>query len=487
MRASILVGAAAILAGCGTPLVTTAPPTPLEQAAPRAMPTTPPQPGPAPSLRLPSSERRSLANGLQVVYVPRRNLPIVSAALVTRGGTSDDPADAPGLAEFVADMMDEGAGGRDALELAAAVEALGASLSVRSGRDAIEVEMEVLRPRLSAALALMADVVARPDFPTDEIERKREELLTDLARARDEARIIAGNAFASLVYGADHPYGRLPGRETAAAITRADMVAFHHAFVRPEGATLVLVGDVSAAEAHAMVEDAFGGWARGSLADPPAPPAPSVPATTIYLVDKPGAPQSEVRIGHPGVARDDPDYFTILVLNTILGGSFTSRLNSNLREEHGYSYGARSSFAMLRGAGAFQASAAVVSEKTDSSVVEFFRELERIREETVPPAELERAKNYVALGLPRRFETTGGVAGQLADLAVYGISEAFYADYVERVLAVTAADVQRVAQERIRPQNAVVVIVGDRAAVEEGLRGLNIGPVEVRPVEEFVR
>jgi predicted Zn-dependent peptidase len=249
----------------------------------------------------------------------------------------------------------------------------------------------------------------------------------------------------------------------------------------------VLVGDVSAAVAQPIVERAFGGWPSGTLRPPAAPAAPATPATTIYLVDKPGAPQSEIRIGHPGVARDDPDYFPVLVLNTVLGGSFTSRLNSNLREEHGYSYGARSSFTMLRGAGPFQASAAVVSEKTDSSVVEFFRELERIRAESVGPAELERAKNYVALGLPRRFETSGGVAGQLADLAVYDIGEAFYADYVDRVMAVTAADVQRVARERIRPDRSVVVVVGDRATVEEGLRGLDLGRVEIRPVEEFVR
>jgi predicted Zn-dependent peptidase len=391
------------------------------------------------------------------------------------------------MADFVADLMDEGAGGRDALELAGAVEALGAALGVRSGWEALQVEMEVLRPRLGEALGLMADVVARPDFPPAEIERKREELLTDLARARDEARIIAGNAFSSLVFGARHPYGRLPNRDAAAAFTREEMISFHDAFVRPDGATLVLVGDVSAAVAQPIVERAFGGWPSGTLRPPAAPAAPATPATTIYLVDKPGAPQSEIRIGHPGVARDDPDYFPVLVLNTVLGGSFTSRLNSNLREEHGYSYGARSSFTMLRGAGPFQASAAVVSEKTDSSVVEFFRELERMRAEPVPQAELERAKNYLALGLPRRFETAGGVAGQLADLAVYDIGEAFYADYVDRVMAVTAADVQRVARERIGPDRSVVVVVGDRATVEEGLRGLDLGRVEIRPVEEFVR
>jgi len=479
--------AALVLAGCGAPLTTVEAPARVERSAPEPMRTTPPQPGPAPSLRLPEPERRVLDNGLRVVYVARPALPIVHATLVTRGGTSDDPAAAPGLADFVADLMDEGAGGRSALELAAAFEALGASVGVRSGWDAVQVDLEVLRPRLGEALALMADVVARPDFPANEIERKREELLTELARARDEARAIAGNAFASLVFGDVHPYGRLATRETASAITRERMVAFHRAFVRPNGATLILVGDVTAGGAHAMVDAAFKDWERGTLAPPVAPASSPGGPTTLYLVDKPGAPQSEIRIGHPGVARDHPDYFPLLVLNTILGGSFTSRLNTNLREVHGYSYGARSSFAMLRGAGAFQASAAVVSEKTDSSVVEFFREIERIRSEAVPPAELERAKSYVALGLPRRFETTGGVAGQLADLAVYGIDEDFYERYVARVMAVTATDVGRVAREFLRPDRSVVVVVGDRETIEQGLRDLEMGPVEIRTVEEFVR
>lgn len=450
-------------------------------------PTTAPVPGPAPSLRLPESTRRTLPNGLAVVYVSRPALPIVHATLVTRGGRSDAPAALPGLSAFVADLMDEGAGGRDALALAAALEALGASLRTGSGWDAIQVDLEVLRPRLPEALRLMADVVTKPDFPEQEIERKREELLTDLARARDEARAIAGNAFATLVFGADNPYGRLETRESAGAMRREDIVGFHDEYVKPGASTLVLVGDIVPSVVEPLVAEAFGSWQSGEVPPPVAPSAGEGAGTTLYLIDKPGAPQSEIRIGHPGVARTDPDYFPLLVLNTLLGGSFTSRLNSNLREEHGYSYGAFSSFSMLRGAGAFQASAAVVAEKTDSSVVEFFHELQRIRSEPVPSDELDRAKRYVALGLPRRFETTGGVADRLADLAVYEIDEDFYARYVPAVMAVTAEDVERVAREYVRPDRSVVVVVGDRATIEEGLRGLGIGPVEVRPAEEFVR
>lgn len=452
-----------------------------------AFPTTAPQPGPAPSLTLPEPERRSLANGLEVVYVRHGTLPIVHATLVTRGGMSDDPASLPGLAAFTSGMLDEGAGGRGALELSDAVAQLGARLSTNVAWDAAYVDLHVLPSRLPDALALMADVATRPDFPAAELERLREEELTDLARGVDEPRVIAGNAFSSLVYG-DHPYGRVATTEAVRRIERDVLRRFHSAFYRPGGSTLILVGDVNADALHPVVERAFGGWTGGAAgALPPTGAAPEVASTTVYLIDKPGAAQSEVRIGHPGVSRDHPDYFPLIVLNTILGGSFTSRLNTNLRETHGFTYGAGSSFAMRRDAGPFTASAAVITAKTDSAVVEFFTELNRIRDEAVSPAELQRAKSYVALGLPRRFETTQSVASQLADLTTYGLSMDFYNDYVERVMSVTAGDVSRVAREHVRPDRAVVVIVGDLATIRAGLSALDIGPIEVREIREFVR
>ena len=209
--------------------------------------------------------------------------------------------------------------------------------------------------------------------------------------------------------------------------------------------------------------------------------------TRIYLIDKPGAAQSEIRIGHPGVSRADADYFSLTVMNTILGGSFTSRLNSNLREEHGYTYGAGSRYAMRRGAGPFQASAAVVSEKTDSAVVEFFSELERIRTDFVPEDELDRARNYVALGFPRRFETTGGTAGQMVDLTVYDLGTDWLDEYVPSTLAISAEQVREAAVRHVRPATAVVVVVGDRTTVESALRALELAPVEIREAAEFVR
>ncbi|HEX7241682.1 MAG TPA: insulinase family protein, partial [Longimicrobiaceae bacterium] len=234
-------------------------------------------------------------------------------------------------------------------------------------------------------------------------------------------------------------------------------------------------------------ERAFGSWTGGAAPAVPALATPASGATRVFLIDKPAAAQSEVRIGHPAVQRDNPDYFPMLVMNSLLGGSFTSRLMQNLRETHGYTYGARSSFGWRRGAGPFTASAAVRTAVTDSSLIEFFRELNRVRTEAVTQDELDRAKKYVALGLPRDLETNAALASSLADLAQYGLDPSFYDTYVERVMAVTADDVRRVANQYVRPGESVVVVVGDLKSIEPGIRALNLGPVEVRQVNEFVR
>jgi predicted Zn-dependent peptidase len=460
---------------------------PIRVAAQSAFPTTAPKPGPAPSIKLPAPEKRTLANGLTVLYVRQPELPIVHVTLVTRGGLGDAPAGTPELPSFLADMMDEGAGGKGALELAAALENLGASLSVGAGWDAVQIDLEVLRPRFAEALRLMSDVALRPTFPEAEIERIRERRLTELARAKDEARMIASNAFASLVYGSAHPYGRLASTAATAAVSRKAMADFHAAFFRPGGALLLLVGDVDPAAMQPQVQQAFGAWTRGSAPTQPAIAAPTIERSTLYLIDKPGAAQSEIRIGHPGVSRNDPDYFPLVVLNTLLGGSFTSRLNMNLRETHGYAYGASSSYSMRRGPGPFTASSAVVTAKSDSALLEFFRELKRIRQQPVPADELERARNYIALGLPREFETVGSVADALANLTVYGLGTDFYDSYVRNIMAVTAQDVQRVAQKYVRPDAAVVVVVGDRKTIEPGLRALGIAPIVIREAGDFVR
>lgn len=457
--------------------------------AAQQFPTTRPPLGPAPVVTPPVPVERRLANGMKVLYVRQPELPVVSAALVIRGaGTTEDPASVPGLASFTASMLDEGAAGKSALQIADALDMLGASLQPGASWDAATVNLYVLKKNFGPALSLMSDVVLRPDFNAADVQRVRDERVTNLTRAKDEPGAIASNAFQALVYGAQHPYGRFATVEATRTLDRARVAAFHHAAYRPENATLILVGDVDPA-LQPMVEQAFGSWrgmgaaqaVEGNLA------APQIGTTTIYLVDKPGAAQSEIRIGHPGVARNTPDFFALQVLNTLLGGAFTSRLNMNLRETHAWTYGARSGFSMRQGAGPFIAQAGVVTAATDSSLVEFFKELNRIRTEPIPAEELDKARRYVALGFPQGLETTQDVAGRLADLVTYGINPSFLGTYVGGVMAVTAADVKRVADAYVRPGNSVVVVVGDRSKIEAGLRAINLGRVEVKDVGEFVK
>lgn len=462
----------------------------LPAAAQTPFPTTPPRPGPVAALTPPTPVVRKLANGLTVMYVRRTEVPAVNATLVVRGaGNTDDPADLPGLASFTAAMLDEGAAGRDALQLADALEMLGASLSASSAWDATQVNLYALRDNFPQALRLMADIVARPDFPEREVSRLREERLVALSRSRDEAGAIANNAFPALVYGALHPYGRFATTVGTRMLDRARVQGFHGGRYRPENSTLILVGDVDPDALQPVVQSALGAWRASGPASAPvaALAAPTIARSVVYLVDKPGAAQSEIRIGHPGVARSNPDYYALQVLNTIVGGSFTSRLNTNLREVKGWSYGARSGYAMRQAAGPFTAQAAVVTAKTDSAVVEFMRELGRIRTEAVSAEELDKAKRYLALGFPQTVETNPQVAAQLASLVTYGIEPSFLSTYVQRILAVTADDVRRVANQYVRPGNSVIVVVGDRAAVEAGLRAVNVAPVEIRDVTEFTK
>jgi zinc protease len=462
---------------------------PAAAAAQNSFPTTPPQLGAAPTVNPPVPVQRTLANGMKVLYVRQPELPVVSASLVIRGaGTTQDPAALPGLASFTASMLDEGAAGKSALQIADALDLLGASLSPGASWDAASVNLYVLKKNFVPALGLMADVVLRPDFNAPDVQRVRDERVTNLTRAKDDPTAIAGNAFQALVYGARHPYGRFATVEATRTLDRDKVTAFHHAAYRPENATLILVGDVDPSM-NSQVEQAFGSW-RGTGAAPAVEGSldpPTIGNTTIYLVDKPQAAQSEIRIGHPGVGRNNPDFFPLAVLNTLLGGSFTSRLNLNLRETKGWTYGARSGFSMRTGAGPFTAQAGVVTAKTDSSLIEFFKELNRIRTEPIPAEELEKAKRYVALGFPQSLETTQDVAGRLSELVTYGIEPSFLGTYVRGVMAVTDADVRRVANQYVRPGNAVVVVVGDRSQVEAGIRAINLGPVEIKDIAEFVK
>jgi zinc protease len=442
--------------------------------------------GPPPTLKLPAIQKRLLSNGLPVWLVELHEVPVAQINLVALGGGVDDPPGKFGVTSLMAAMLEEGAGGRSALEIADAVDFLGADLGASATYDSSAVRLHVPVARLAEALPIMADVALRPTFPAEELERLRQQRLTGLLQARDDPAAIVAQAFPRVVYGSTHRYGTaMVG--TAATITAfsvADLRAQYAAVFRPATSALIVVGDVVADKVIPLLESSFGSWRSQATATPATLPPVQPPARReVSLVDKPGAPQTQIRIGGIGVPRSTPDYFPIQVMNTILGGSFTSRLNMNLREKHGYTYGASSAFDMRKDDGPFFAAAGVQTDKTSEALKEFFNELDGILQ-PVPADELSRAKNYVALRYPSGFEATTDISRRLEDAVVYRLPDDYFSTYVQKIGAVTAADVQRVARKYIEPTRVAVVIVGDRKVIEPGIRALNLGAIKMVGIDD---
>jgi zinc protease len=349
------------------------------------------------------------------------------------------------------------------------------------------VRLHVPVARLGDALPIMGDVVERPTFPKDELERQRQQRLTSILQGRDDPATIGAVAYARVLYGQTHRFGT-PQFGTAATVktmTPEDLKAFYTAAYRPDNAVLLAVGDIAAASVVPQIEKTFGQWKPAGAAKPSSklPEAPQHATRQIYLVDKPGAAQSQIRIGWIGVPRSTPDYFPIQVMNTILGGSFSSRLNMNLREQHGYTYGASSQFDMRTSAGPFVAAAGVQTDKTADALKEFFNELNGILK-LVPAEELARAKNYIALRYPGTFETTSDISRRLEDAIVYHLPDDYFSKYVQNIQAVAAADVQRVAQKYINPEKLAIVVVGDRQKIEAPIKALSLAPIRIMTVDE---
>jgi predicted Zn-dependent peptidase len=445
--------------------------------------------GPTPSLKVPLIQKRALANGLPVWIVEMHKVPVVDFALLVKAGSGADPVNKFGLANFTASLMNEGAGTRSSLEMADAIEFIGASLAAGSSFDASTVRLHVAASKLDDGLALMADVTLRPTFAPAELDRVRKTRVTALNQAKDSPAALIALAFPRILYGPTHRYGTGQGgtETTMTAFTVADLKSFHDTYYQPANAHLLVVGDITAAAAMPKLEKAFGAW-KNTVPAPKTtvPVAVQHGARQIYLIDKPKAPQSQIRTGWVGVPRSTPDYFAIQVLNTILGGSYTSRLNQNLRQEHGYTYGASSAFDMRLSAGPFFAAAGVQTDKTVESVREFFKELDGIRQ-PVPVEELARERNLVALSFPGTFEATTSMAGHLADLVIYGLPETYFNEYVAKIQAVTAPDLERVAKQYIQADRFAIVIIGDLATIEKPLRDANIAPVKVLTMDEIMK
>ena len=478
--AVVVAGALAGVAGCsqGTSVAASASPTPPPISASVDL-TKPPVIGDPKALSLPAVVTRELPNGLQLMVVEQHELPLADFVLVVKNGGETDELGKLGTATLATSLLTEGTTTRNSLQIADQEAFLGVDISARSGWDATTIQLHTPTAQLDSALALFADVALRPAFPATELERLRQTRLTSLLQVKDRGPEIANRAYAAIVYGAA-AYGRpLTGDESSAkAIQHADVRRFYDTYFRPNNATLLVVGDVKPDDMERRVRSLFGGWERRPVPSTSYGEAPAAKGTTIYLIDKPGAAQSSFRIGGIGVARNTQDYFPLTVMNTALGGSFTSRLNQNLRETKGYTYGASSGFAMRRAPGPFTASAEVVAAKTDSALIEFMNELRAIRD-TVPKDELEKAKRYLQLQLPGRFETTGDIASQLSQLVPYDVPLSFYNGYTQGIAAVTQADVQRVARQYLDPEKLAIVIVGDRKSIEPTLKATKIGDIAV--------
>lgn len=474
-RAARLVaalGAATVLGLAASPL----------QAQTRPAVATPPILGPAPKLSLPEVQETTLPNGIRLQVVEMHAVPLVHARLVIEGGARLD-GNNPGLATFTAGMLTEGAGTRDAFELAAEAEYLGASISASASWDATNISIGAPSRTFPQAFELLADLVLRPTFKAADVEQQRDLLLTRLLQQRDQPAAVASIVFTRSVFPAGHPYHN-PISGDSSSVARFDSTTlrnYWHRAADPTRSTLIVTGDITLDQARRIATEALGAW-RAPAAPLSAPPAASIPipprpATRIILVDKPGAAQSVIQIGAPGVARTTPDYPAIAVMNTILGGSFSSRLNDILREQKGFTYGARSGFTWQPLPGPFTASAAVRTNVTDSSIAIFFREFELIRDQLVDQAELERGRSYITLGSLGNFETARQVAAQLAALNTFGRSLTAIPAELEAIGKVTAEEVRHAAREYIDPNHLTVVIVGDLSKIRPGIEALGLGPI----------
>ena len=433
-----------------------------------------PKAGPDPKLVLPAIEKTKLSNGLNVWVVKQNELPIVSMNMVINAGGALENADKSGVASMTASMLNQGTTTRSALEIANGLQAIGASVGAGSSFDNTTISMQTLTKNLDTALGFFADQVMNPAFPETEFKSAKGRLLNSFRQRKASATAVAGVVYDKVLYG-DQVYGRqLSGDEkTVAAMTRDDLVNFYSANYRPNNSTLIVVGDVQAADIKARLEKAFSAWKSGDVSAASFAEQRMVAKPGIYLVDKPGAAQSSVSIGLVGIERNNPDYYAVQVMNSILGGGGTARLFMNLREDKGYTYGAYSRFTPRRGAGPFSASGEIQTISTKEAVQEFLKEINGIRgSRPVTQAELDVNKQSFIRRFPSAFETVGGISNQLAALVVYGLPDSYFNDYIQKIGAVSLADVNRVANKYLDPSKMAIVIVGDRKVIEPGLKEL---------------
>lgn len=439
-------------------------------------PTSPPAPAPLEPAKFPPFREARLANGLELVVVESDDQPVLSVSLSMPAGSAYDPAGKEGLADMVAALLTKGAGERSAEQIAATIEGVGGSLSASAGVDFLTVGANVLAPNAALAFELVSDAILRPTFPTAEVELARTQTLSALQLQLSQPASLASRFFDQDLYGT-HPYARNATPPTVRAITRGDLVAFQEARLRPGGALLVVAGDITLADAQRLAEASFGRWSGTAPAAAPFPSAPARAATEILLVHRPGSVQSNIVVGNTTFGPADQRRYAATVANKVLGGGADSRLFMILREQNSWTYGAYSNLSRPLGTGAFRASTEVRTEVTDSAVAEVLTQLRRIGTEPVPAAELEAAKGALVGSFPLTIETAQQIAGAVSQARRLGLGDDYLQQYRSRLAAISTADLRTAARGAIRPDSALIVVVGDGAKIYEGLA--RIAPVRI--------
>jgi zinc protease len=430
-----------------------------------------PAPKPAPATprdyHFPHFERTTLANGVQLVVATVPKLPLVTVLALVEGGATVEPQNKRGVAALTARLLLEGAAGMDGVALADRFERIGSSVEAHADWDVASVSLTTLSNRLSDALALVRDLIRSPTFPEREVQRLKEERLADLLQQLAEPRGLADEQFAHALYDSSARYAAPEQGDAASvrALTRDDVQRFHSARYQPAGTTLVFAGDVTMQAAATLAESLFGDWKGARPSDAPSGIDAVRAGKLVRVVSKTDAPQSELRVGHRGLPRNTPDYFDVVVMNAVLGGLFSSRINLNLREVHGYTYGASSAFDWRRGTGPFVVQTAVKSDVTGAAVKEILTEIERVRTTPISEDELTLATSYLDGVFPIRYETTAAIANALANMIIHGLPEDYYDEYRAHVRSVTTQGVLRAAQRHLHPDELRIVVVGDPAVV----------------------
>jgi zinc protease len=443
------------------------------------LPDVPPPPAP----RFPAVERRKLPNGLELVVCRRPGIPLVGLDLLIEAGRAADPAGAPGTAAMTLAMLDEGTSSRSAIEIAESLERLGASLSAGAGLDTCRVSLSTLKPNLDPALEIFAGVVLRPSFPAPELERRKERQIAAIRREKVSPTDMALRVLPGILYGPGHPYAQpLSGsgtEESIARLGREDLLRFHRSRFLPDGATLIAVGDIGMEELGPRIERLFESWKPGEAAARKEIPAvPAREERALYLIDRPGSEQSVIVAAGLVPPRADPDDIAFRAVHDLLGGSFTSRINLNLREDKHWTYGARTWLPDARGQRIFYATAPVQADRTREAIGEIAREMaSMVGDRPISEAELAKAQGRLARTLPGRWETGREVAASLGEIAAFGLPLDFFEKYPGEVQALTVSSLNSAARRLVRPDRIVWVVVGDLARIEAGVRSLGLGPV----------